>query len=172
MASQGKAKSERCTTPRGEGYTDHRAFLAYCRGTEGEFLERPAGRSATSCQEAFRAAERAATRPLHSECAAWRVGGAEGSPASGLWRAPRWHPRQLLAFLPAAGKNQSAWEGLLGDLYRRGLEGKNLPLIITDSRTGLAAEIPPVYPRVLHRCCWVTRCGKCWEMCGKATMTT
>ena len=63
--------------------------------------------------------------------------------------------RQLLAFLRSAGESQAAWEGLLQDLYRRGLEGKNLLLIVTDGGPGLAAAIETVYPRALHQRCWV-----------------
>jgi len=63
--------------------------------------------------------------------------------------------RQLLAFLRSQGESQSAWEGLLGDLYRRGLQGENLQLILTDGGAGLAAAIQTVYPRVLHQRCWV-----------------
>src|SRR5579871_5468432 len=40
--------------------------------------------------------------------------------------------RQLLGFLRSQGESQSDWEGLLQDLYRRGLEGKTLQLIVTD----------------------------------------
>ena len=53
------------------------------------------------------------------------------------------------------GESQSAWEGLLEDLYRRGLKGENLLLIITDGCPGLAAAIETVYPRTLHQRCWV-----------------
>jgi putative transposase len=47
------------------------------------------------------------------------------------------------------------WEGLLQDLYRRGLEGKHLALIVTDGCAGLAAAIPTVHPRARHQRCWV-----------------
>ncbi len=63
--------------------------------------------------------------------------------------------RHLLAFLRSQGESQADWEGLLGDLYRRGLEGKQLGLIVTDGCPGLAAAIPTVYPRVRHQRCWV-----------------
>jgi len=63
--------------------------------------------------------------------------------------------RELLAFLRSQGESQSAWEGLLGDLYRRGLQGENLQLILTDGCAGLAAALQTVYPRVLHQRCWV-----------------
>jgi putative transposase len=63
--------------------------------------------------------------------------------------------RRLLAFLRSQGESQAAWEGLLQDLYRRGLEGKHLELIITDGCAGLAAALQTVYPRVPHQRCWV-----------------
>ncbi len=63
--------------------------------------------------------------------------------------------RQLLAFLRSQGESQAAWEGLLQDLYRRGVEGKNLQLIVTDGCAGLAAALATVYPRVAHQRCWV-----------------
>jgi putative transposase len=63
--------------------------------------------------------------------------------------------RQLLAFLRSPGESQAAWEALLLDLYRRGLVGKNLLLIVTDGCPGLAAAIQMVYPHVPHQRCWV-----------------
>lgn len=63
--------------------------------------------------------------------------------------------RQLLAFMRTQGESQPAWEGFLQDLYRRGLLGKNLRLIVTDGCPGLAAALQTVYPRVQHQRCWV-----------------
>jgi len=63
--------------------------------------------------------------------------------------------RQLLAFTRSPGESQPAWEGLLNDLYRRGLEGRQLELIVTDGCPGLAAALQTVYPRVPHQRCWV-----------------
>ena len=63
--------------------------------------------------------------------------------------------RHLLGFLRSQGESQSAWEGLLQDLYRRGLVGDRLLLIVTDGCAGLAAAIQTVYPHVLHQRCWV-----------------
>jgi len=63
--------------------------------------------------------------------------------------------RQLLSFLRSQGESQQAWEGLLNDLYRRGLKGKQLQLIVTDGCPGLAGAIQTVYPRALHQRCWV-----------------
>src|SRR5713101_3518320 len=63
--------------------------------------------------------------------------------------------RQLLAFVRAKSESQAGWEGLLNDLYRRGLRGERLQLVITDGCPGLAAAIPAVYPRARHQRCWV-----------------
>ena len=63
--------------------------------------------------------------------------------------------RQLLAFLRSTGESQAAWEGFLNHLYRRGLHGKRLLLIVTDGCPGLAAALQTVYPQVKHPRCWV-----------------
>lgn len=63
--------------------------------------------------------------------------------------------RQLLAFTRSTGESQAAWEGLLQDLYRRGLEGHQLQLVVTDGCPGLAAALQTVYPRVAHQRWWV-----------------
>jgi transposase-like protein len=65
--------------------------------------------------------------------------------------------RELLAFRRSPGESQVTWEGLLENLYRRGLEGKNLALMVTDGCPGLAAAIQVVYPHVLHQRCWVQK---------------
>ncbi len=62
--------------------------------------------------------------------------------------------RQLLAFMRVQGESQSAWEGLLNDLLKRGLTGEALRMVITDGCPGLAAALETVYPRVLHQRCW------------------
>jgi putative transposase len=63
--------------------------------------------------------------------------------------------RQLLGFLRTKGEGQAHWEALLNDLYRRGLKGDKLLLIVTDGCPGLAAAIQTVYPRAAHQRCWV-----------------
>jgi putative transposase len=55
--------------------------------------------------------------------------------------------RDLLAFVRVKTESQAGWEGLLIDLYRRGLRGQQLQVVITDGYPGLAAAIPAVYPR-------------------------
>src|SRR6266851_2311758 len=76
--------------------------------------------------------------------------------------------RHLLAFLRSQGESPADWEGLLGDLYRRGLEGKQLGLIVTDGCPVLAAAIPTVYPRVRHQRCWVHKMRNILEKVRKS----
>ena len=75
--------------------------------------------------------------------------------------------RHLLAFLRSPGEGQADWEALLGDLYRRGLEGRALQLILTDGCGGLAAAIRTVYPRVRHQRCWVHKMRNILEKARK-----
>jgi transposase-like protein len=63
--------------------------------------------------------------------------------------------RELLAFTRAKSEGQAGWEGLLNDLFQRGLRGKNLQLVITDGCPGLARALETIYPRVRHQRCWV-----------------
>jgi putative transposase len=63
--------------------------------------------------------------------------------------------RELLAFTRAKSESQAGWEGLLNDLFQRGLGGKNMQLVITDGCPGLARALETVYPRVRHQRCWV-----------------
>ncbi len=49
------------------------------------------------------------------------------------------------------------------DLYRRGLRGHRLQLIVSDSCTGLAAAIHTIYPHALHQRCWVHKMRKIRE---------
>jgi transposase-like protein len=75
--------------------------------------------------------------------------------------------RHLLAFLRSQGESQADWEGLLEDLYRRGLQGRSLGLILTDGCAGLAAAIRTVYPRVRHQRCWVHKMRNILEKARK-----
>ncbi|MGH9504092.1 MAG: IS256 family transposase [Terriglobales bacterium] len=75
--------------------------------------------------------------------------------------------RHLLAFLRSQGEGQADWEALLQDLYRRGLEGRSLSLILTDGCARLAVAIRTVYPRVQHQRCWVHKMRNILEKARK-----
>ena len=63
--------------------------------------------------------------------------------------------KELIAFRIANSESNHACEGFLNDLFNRGLEGKNLKLIITDGSKGFANAIDLVYPHAKHQRCWV-----------------
>lgn len=62
--------------------------------------------------------------------------------------------RELVSFHQATAESEAQWEAFLTDLYRRGLEGKELRLITTDGCTGLRQALEIVYPYVPRQGCW------------------
>ena len=62
--------------------------------------------------------------------------------------------RELLSFRQATAESEAQWEAFLGDLYRRGLEGKALKLITTDGCPGLHQALDTVYPYSPRQRCW------------------
>jgi transposase-like protein len=63
--------------------------------------------------------------------------------------------KELLAFRIANAESNHACEGFLNDLFRRGLEGKNLKMITTDGSRGFINAVDLVYPHAKHQRCWV-----------------
>jgi putative transposase len=62
--------------------------------------------------------------------------------------------REVIDFRQAFSESQAEWEGFLNDLYRRGLKGEALKLIVTDGGTGLKAALPLVYGEIPVQLCW------------------
>jgi transposase-like protein len=62
--------------------------------------------------------------------------------------------KEILDFRLARAESQAAWEAFLADLYRRGLSGHGLAVIVTDGGAGLLAALPLVYPRARVQRCW------------------
>lgn len=62
--------------------------------------------------------------------------------------------RVLLSFRQAPSESAPAWEAFLNDLYRRGLAGTNLRLVVTDGCKGLHAALAVVFPYVPRQRCW------------------
>jgi len=63
--------------------------------------------------------------------------------------------KQVVDFFLADGESEAEWTAFLESLYRRGLEGKALQVIITDGAPGLAAALQMVYPYAKQQRCWV-----------------
>ena len=62
--------------------------------------------------------------------------------------------RELIDFRIVKSESKDACESFLNHLYRRGLKGENLKIIITDGGKGLIAALAIVYPEVKHQRCW------------------
>jgi len=63
--------------------------------------------------------------------------------------------RRIISFRIASSESEAEWEAFLNDLYRRGLEGKALRLVVTDGCVGLHKALDMVYPYVDRQLCWV-----------------
>ncbi len=63
--------------------------------------------------------------------------------------------KELISFRLAPSESQAAWEAFLNDLYKRGLKGDNLKLVITDGCAGLRAALDTVYAYTKRQHCWV-----------------
>jgi len=63
--------------------------------------------------------------------------------------------KHILTFKLAKGESEQEWLGLLNDLYRRGLKGLNLNLVISDNCPGLKSAINYVYPYIALQLCTV-----------------
>jgi len=57
--------------------------------------------------------------------------------------------KEIIDFRLAPGESTIAWEAFLNDLYRRGLTGKDVELIVVDGGNGLLAALPQI---ALQRC--------------------
>jgi len=62
--------------------------------------------------------------------------------------------KEIIDFRLAPGESASAWEAFFNDLYRRGLKGEEVELIVTDGGAGLLAALPLVYSQVPLQRCW------------------
>jgi len=62
--------------------------------------------------------------------------------------------KEIISFRQASSESEAQWEAFLRDLYKRGLEGKQLCLIVTDGCPGLHGALETVYPYIARQRCW------------------
>lgn len=63
--------------------------------------------------------------------------------------------KQLVGYRLADSESEAAWAAFLNDLYRHGLQGTALKLVVTDGNLGLHQALATVYPYVPRQRCWV-----------------
>lgn len=62
--------------------------------------------------------------------------------------------RRLIAFEQARAESEACCEAFLESLWKRGLLGQNLQLIVTDGSPGLIRAVELIYPGVPRQRCW------------------
>jgi putative transposase len=65
--------------------------------------------------------------------------------------------REFIDFRVATSEKTVHWQAFLDSLYRRGLWGKNLQLIVTDGASGLIDAVQTVYGSIPLQVCWIHR---------------
>ncbi len=76
--------------------------------------------------------------------------------------------KEIIDYRLATGESAREWELFLGDLYRRGLEGRRLEMICVDGGAGLLAALPIVYPGVPVQRCWAHKIRNLLDKVKKA----
>jgi putative transposase len=62
--------------------------------------------------------------------------------------------KEVIDFRSVQGESQEAWESFFNDLYKRGLTGEGVELIVVDGGKGLLAGIAMVYSPLPVQRCW------------------
>jgi len=75
--------------------------------------------------------------------------------------------RRLLSYRLATREGIGTWRSFLENLVVRGLQGRNLELIIMDGCPGLWAAVEDIYPLVPHQLCWVHKLANISKYCSK-----
>ena len=75
--------------------------------------------------------------------------------------------REIIGFQKVHSESARCWQTFLDDLKARGLNGRNLQLIIMDGALGLWAAAEAVYPQVEHQLCWVHKLRNLSSYCYK-----
>lgn len=65
--------------------------------------------------------------------------------------------REIVGFQVASSESTSHWQTFLDSLYRRGLKGKQLQMVVSDGAVGLIDAVRTVFGSVPIQLCWVHR---------------
>ena len=76
--------------------------------------------------------------------------------------------KEVIDYALATSESAAAWEAFLNDLYRRGLKGEGLELIVVDGGPGLWAALPIVYSAVPRQRCWAHKIRNVLDKVHKA----
>ncbi len=76
--------------------------------------------------------------------------------------------REIIDFRISCSESETQWEYFLNDLYRRGLDGAGLELIVTDGGKGLESALETVHGNVPHQRCWAHKSRNVLDKVKKA----
>ena len=80
--------------------------------------------------------------------------------------------KEVIDFRQVRSESQAAWEGFLNSLYKRGLQGQTLKLLVVDGGRGLEAALPLVYGDVPVQRCWAHKTRNVLNHVKKADQET
>lgn len=76
--------------------------------------------------------------------------------------------KEILGFERAQRENESGWRGFLTRLVGRGVDPRQLKLVISDEHKGLAAAVAEVFGDVSHQLCWAHRVRNIFKVIDKS----
>jgi len=80
--------------------------------------------------------------------------------------------REVIDYMKAGSESEAAWGSFLEDLYRRGLTGEKLRMIVADGASGLWSALERTYPRVPRQLCWAHKIRNVQEKLPKTAWDT
>lgn len=76
--------------------------------------------------------------------------------------------KEILGFERSGQENESGWRGFLTRLQERGLDARNLKLVISDEHKGLGAAVAEVLGDVPYQLCWAHRVRNIFKAIDKS----
>lgn len=76
--------------------------------------------------------------------------------------------KEIVDFRLATSESQADWDRFLSSLYRRGLTGEGLEIIVVDGGKGLETALPIVWPEVPVQRCWAHKTRNVLDKIRKA----
>jgi putative transposase len=80
--------------------------------------------------------------------------------------------REVIDYMKAGRESEAAWGSFLDDLYRRGLSGESLRMIVADGASGIWNALERIYPRVPRQLCWAHKIRNLQDKLPKAAWDT
>jgi transposase-like protein len=100
------------------------------------------------------------------------VGGSQRGPVLVAYGITHDGRREVIDYMKGSSESEAAWGSFLDDLYRRGLGGDSLKMIVADGAPGLWQALDRIYPRVPKQLCWAHKIRNVQDKLPKAAWDT